>query len=747
MFEAWGRWVYRHRHATLFVSVLVLLLSGVVLRLGGSLATKAIHGIESDDAVQLMDHELPRSPASGFTLLFQSDTLTTDDEAFRQAVQDAVLPLRTDPSVASLRTPFDAETPFFLASGMQSLDGNTALVEVTLRPEALADTSLFPPLRARVRGGPLTVTATGPCAFRSDLDQALERDLQRGELLSAPLTFIVLLLVFGSLVAAGLPVGTGVLAVAGGVALLLLLSRFTEVAQYALNIVSLVGLGVAIDYSLFMVSRFRDELAAGAEVEDALARTVATAGRAVVFSGLAVTIGFGGLLFFRGSFLASLGQGGALVVLLSVLYALTFLTALLGVLGRRIDLGKIPRLARLAPTAGGRRWHRLALAVMRHPLLVLVPTLAVLVVMGSPFADLQLAVPDVHILPADAEARRGDDILRDQFPERALTRAAVVVRFPDAPFATRERAAAVYDLSQELAAMPGVTEVQSVLSALPPGSEREDAIEALTAPIETHAETLRAAETESVGSHIVVLAALTEAEPTSPEAHALVARIRTRRHVGDGELYVTGQTALDLDTTAYIALHAPWALGFVVVMTMLLLYALLGSVVLPIKATLMNLLSLTGSFGVLVWVFQQGHLSDLLHFTPGPIDPALPVVLFCATFGLSMDYEVLLLTRIQEEWEKTGDNTQAVAEGLERVGPLITSAAAIMVTVFSAFAMADVVILKIMGVGTALAVALDATVVRTLLVPAAMRLLGHLNWWSPAPLKRFHERFLSGFRH
>ena len=217
--------------------------------------------------------------------------------------------------------------------------------------------------------------------------------------------------------------------------------------------------------------------------------------------------------------------------------------------------------------------------------------------------------------------------------------------------------------------------------------------------------------------------------------------------MGDGEILVTGQTALDVDSTAYIAEHAPWALGFVVVMTFLLLYVLLGSIALPIKATLMNLLSLTGTFGVLVWVFQEGHLSELLHFTPGPIDPGLPVVLFCATFGLSMDYEVLLLTRIQEEWEKSGDNTQAVAEGLERVGPLITSAAAIMVTVFSAFAMADVVILKIMGVGTALAVALDATVIRTFLVPATMRLLGHLNWWSPAPLKRFHERFLSGFRH
>jgi RND superfamily putative drug exporter len=229
-------------------------------------------------------------------------------------------------------------------------------------------------------------------------------------------------------------------------------------------------------------------------------------------------------------------------------------------------------------------------------------------------------------------------------------------------------------------------------------------------------------------------------------AHTIVERIRTHPRVADGTLRVTGQTAMDMDSTAYIRAHVPKALAFVFGMTLLLLFALLGSVILPFKAVAMNLLSLTAAFGVLVWVFQEGHLRGVLHFTPGPIDPGLPVVLFCATFGLSMDYEVLLLTRIQEEWKRTGDNTHAVAEGLERSGPLITSAAAIMVAVFSAFAMADVVVLKIMGVGTALAVALDATIVRTLLVPATMRLLGDYNWWAPALLTRLRER-LVGSRH
>jgi RND superfamily putative drug exporter len=370
MFEAWGRWIYAHRRAVLAVSAVFLLASLAALLVGGRLTTGRIHGIEGDTAAELIDHELPQAGASGLTVVLAHPEWSTDEPRFQQAALAALAPLRSHPSVLRVRSPFDPDVETVEASTMQSLDTHHAIATVALRREATVDTRGYPALRQRIAPGPLTVTVTGVGAFRADLDGVLQRDLQRAEVLSAPLTLIVLLLVFGSVVAALLPAGVGALAVAGGVAAVMLLSRRMEVAQYAINIVSLVGLGVAIDYSLFMVNRFREELAGGNSVEDSVARTVSTAGRAVAFSGLAVVIGLSGLFFFRGSYLASLGLGGTLVVAFAALYALTFLPALLSVLGHGVNRWRIGRLG-----TGGRDgfWRPLATWVMRRPLLGAAP--------------------------------------------------------------------------------------------------------------------------------------------------------------------------------------------------------------------------------------------------------------------------------------------------------------------------------------------------------------------------------------
>lgn len=741
MFLRWGRYLYPRRVAVLWLSALSLLLAALVLARGAPLVTGNVRGIESDDAATLVERELRAPEISGFTVLFSHPTLTASDDAFRDAATRALAPLRRHPDVLAVQTPFDDDISMFIAPTMLSLDEHRAIARVTLRHGVADDTRRWPAMRALLRSDTLTVRTTGYAAFKGDLDQVMQRDLIRAELLSAPFTVAVLLLVFGSLVAAMLPVGVGGISVAAGVAAVFLLAQRMEVAQYAVNVASLVGTGVAIDYSLFMVTRFREELAGGRDVDEAIAVTVATAGRAVAFSGLAVAIGLGGLLFFHGSYIASLGLGAMLVVVFAVLYALTFMPALLAVLGRRVDAGRVfkPR----AGTSGF--WRRMAHRVMRHPVLVLAVSLVALLAAGTPFLRLNIAVPDVRLLPPDVEAHATLTELEEHLPDRAATRIAVVARFPGAPLATSARVGALYDLSRRIAAIPGVTNVQSVTDVVPL-LDRDGYIALYRGAPSELGEASVAIARETVGPTIAVLAVTTEHLPTTPAARQIVRAIRARRDVADGRILVTGQTALDLDTAGFIRERAPRAIGFVVGMTLLVLFLLLGSVLLPFKAVLMNFLSITASFGALVWIFQEGHLSRLLRFRPAPTEPSLPLVMFCIVFGLSMDYEVLLLTRMQEEYERTRDNRAAVAEGLERSAKLITSAAAIMVVVFSAFVFARIILLKAVGLGMAIAVALDATIVRLLVVPATMQLFGDLNWWAPKSLQRIAKR-LSGGGH
>ena len=533
-----------------------------------------------------------------------------------------------------------------------------------------------------------------------------------------------MLIVFGTVVGALVPLGVGLLAIVGGLGGVFLLTRFTEVSTYALNIVTLIGLGTSIDYSLFLVARFREELAAGATREDALARSVATAGRAVVFSGLTVAIGLSGLLFFEGTFLASLGLAGAIVVAMAVIYALTFLPALLAILGPRVNAWRLP-LPRRAGSGNG-LWHTIATAVMRRPLLILVPTVAFVLAAGSPFFQIRLANADTTALPPQTESRRGYDMLVRDFPGQEQAAFPIVVYFADGEPLRAGRDADVFALSRKIAGLPDVLRVD--------------------APFDESGRLVPQAADASTGRHIAVMRVITARPASSDAARDLVRTIRALPDPEGGEVLVTGQTAFDIDTIDFIATHAVRAVAFIVVLTYGALFLLLGSVVLPLKAVLMNLLSISASFGAMVWVFVEGHFSSLMNFTPQALDPSVPVILFCIVFGLSMDYEVLLLSRIQEEYRRTKDNTHAVAEGLERSGRLITAAAAIMVAVFTGFALADVVIIKSIGLGMAVAVALDATLVRALIVPAAMRLLGDLNWWAPSPIARLHRRLAFGSR-
>lgn len=723
MFAWLGRLAVRHSRPILVASALVLAAATLVLLRGGTLSSGATEGIESDTAQRLLEREIAFPGDSSFLILFRGRGLDASDPRFMDALSDALALLRNDPRVRSVLAPDDAPPP--VAQRLVSAGGHSALAVVTLHDDFPLAAAYYPELRKAVRSGVLEASFTGNLPFRHDLDQILEHDLLIAELVSLPLALLVLLAVFRTVAAAALPVGVGTLAVVTGIAAVTALSRVIDIAVYAVNVASLIGLGVAIDYSLFIVSRYRDELDAGAGVEDALSTAMDTSGRAVAFSGLAVGIGLGSLLFFRGSFLATMGLAAAIVVGLAVLFALTFLPALLVVLGPKINAGRVP-VPRLVSVDG--MWRRIATWVMRRPVVVLVPTLAIVLALGVPFVRLTMAAADVRTLPRQAEAREAFEALRQEFPDQTRTRILAVVRFPSTPALSAERMGALYDLSRRLQRLPGVVAIESIVDA-DPNMTREDYQNLAETPEVSLPPSARRMLSMVVGKDIVLLSVLTDAAPASDAARAIVGALRQDRRVEDGTLLVAGATAHDMDVTEFILGRAPYALTFMMAMTYGVLFILLRSALLPLKAVVMNLLSITASFGALVWIFQDGHLARLLHFEPAPLDPTLPVLLFCAVFGLSMDYEVLMLSRMREEYMRTGDNTWAVATGLERSGRLVTSAAAIMVTVFGAFALGRVVVVKAMGVALALAVALDATLIRVLIVPATMRLFGDLNWW------------------
>jgi RND superfamily putative drug exporter len=749
MLAGWGRFVHRFRFAVIAVSLLSVIPSLWLIAHGGRLATTDVPTTtESGRALDLIGRELPGRPPS-FSLIFSSDRLRASDPAFRREVEKALAPLRQDDRVARVVTAYDppvydASVP---AAEMMSRDGHRALAVVELKGEASAFSSLefsvlppdvYPSLRGKVKTDTLEVLPVGNIPLNHDFTEVTRSDLHRAELVILPVVVILLLLVFGSVVAAMLPLLVGALSMAGAIAGTLLMARYTSVSVYAPNIVTMIGLGVAIDYSLFIVSRFREEIRRRPGPE-ALASTMATAGRAILFSGVTVAIGLLGMVFLGLGNIGSIGWAGTVVVSLAVLYALTLLPALLAILGPRVNALRLPFVHPERSRKGRGLWHSVAVTVMTHPWAVFLSVSALLLILGVPFLHLQVGSGDVNALPPEAASRRGDESLRDHFAGGDTNRVLVVVRFPDGTPLTAERVGALYDLSRWLAKRPHVTRVESLVD-LDPSVTREQYQQLATAPASMRPPGVQQLVRQTIGGRLALLVVATPLKPSSPEARALVEEIRASHPAVGGELLVTGQTAFDLDIINLVTRHAPRTVGLVMLATYVVLFLLLGSVLLPLKAVIMNLLSISASYGALVWIFQDGHLSSWLHFTPGPIQTATPLIMFCFVFGLSMDYEVLLLSRVREEYERHGNTAHAVADALESTGRLITGAAAIMAAVFFGFATARSVIIQAVGIGIGLAVVIDATIVRALLVPATMRLMGRWNWWAPGPLASLHRR-------
>jgi RND superfamily putative drug exporter len=751
LFERLGILVHRNRWWVVVGWLIVIALAlpfapraGGALRAGGF----TLDSLESARARAIAAATLG-SPPSALVIVFHSQALAAGSPDFEAAAASAVARVPTVSHVVSIYS-------HVLAQRQVSADRHTAYDIVFLdlapddSPEALA------PIQAALGPAPgLAVALAGGPAFYGDVQSVSEADLRRSEMISLPLAGLALLVVFGSVVAAAVPLTVGGAAVVIALALIYGLASVTPMSIFVLNLATLLGLGLGVDYSLLMTSRFREELAArdtwrslpdGPEqraaldqaVADAVRRTVATAGRAVFFSGLTVLLGLLGLVLFEFMVLRSVGMAGAIVVGLALTAALTLLPAVLSILGPRLDALPVRRVSP-RPNADG-PWARLARRVMARPISVLIPTLALLLVLGSPFLHVRFNAPDATILPANVPSRASYELLASQFGEGAFAPIQLVIR-TNGSATSPANIAALFDYSRRLAADPRVTRVDGLVDVDPRlGLAQYQLLYA--APGGPPDRFVRSTLTATTKGDLTVFTVFTPFGPNRDQARALVSDLRTGQAAlsppAGATILVSGGAADVTDVVSRVGADFPRTALFIVTTTFIVLFLLLRSVVLPIKALVMNTLSIVASFGALVWIFQDGNLSALLGFQPlGFVETTQPVILFCVLFGLSMDYEVFLLTRMKEAWERTGDNREAVAVGLERSGRIVTSAALIVVVVAGSFVFADIVLIKALGLGMALAVALDATVVRALLVPATMRLLGRWNWWVPARLERW----------
>jgi RND superfamily putative drug exporter len=711
-----SRWV-------LAMSVLVVVLAGVL----GSGAVGKLKGGGFDDpasessraAVALRD--TLHHPAANLVLLVTAPAGSTIDTAgVAAAGQAAAARLGREPGVGVLADYWHA--PAAAAPGLRSTDQRKALVvaHVDGSEDAVRERSahLQTAYTTTTPGG-VRIETGGYGQANADITSQVTKDLATAESIAIPLTLALLVVVFASVVAGLLPLMVGGIAIAGTFAALSVIAEVTDVSIFALNLTTALGLGLGIDYALLIVSRFREELQGGRTTNDAIAVTLRTAGRTVLFSAATIAVALTALMVFPLFFLRSFAYAGVAVVAIAASGSLITMPALLAVLGPRVNALRVGRRRAAAPSARG-YWGRFAALVMRRPVLTGLPVLAVLVAMAMPLAQVSFGLPDDRVIPAaQSQARRVGDVLRADFASRENEAISIVL--PAVPGAdAAARIAAVGRYARGLSGLADVARVDSPAGAYVRGEQAGPGRAGLMA-----------------GSAAAV-SVIPGAEAYSGAAQRLVHAVRGV--AAPGERLAGGPSAALVDSRASVGARLPLAGLLIGLSTFVLLLLFTGSVVLPLKALVTNALSIGSVIGVMVWVFQEGHLSGLLGFTPEPLSIAIPLLMFCLAFGLSMDYEVMLLGRIKEFRDGGSDTVTAVATGLERTGRIMTTAAALMAITFFAFVSSEVSFIQMLGLGSGLALVLDATVVRGVLVPALMRIMGSVNWWAPGPLKTLHAR-------
>ena len=718
VFERLGRAVVKRRRWILAATVVFFVVAGGV---GGGVAEKLSNGgfqdpnAESSRAARVLDREFG-AVSPNIVLLVSTDGSVDDPEIARHG-RELTKELADQPGVGQVISYWTTGIP-----ALKSTAGNRALVAGLIRGDEDRVRERIEELSPEFTrdDGPVTVAVGGFAEVFRQVGETIEEDLVRAESIAFPITLILLVVVFGSLVAAALPLVVGIISIIGSFLILTLIAQVTEVSIFALNLVTAMGLGLAIDYSLFVVSRFREELRKGHSSDEAVVITVRTAGRTVAFSGLTVAISLAALLVFPIGFLKSFAYAGVAVVFLAAMTATVFLPAALAMLGPRIDKFSVRRAHKEATHEGF--WHRMAMFVMRRPIPMATVVIVFMLFLGGPFLGVEFGLPDDRVLPEEASAHQVSQIIRDEFSVDA-TNNMLVVASDVGDVSTRRDDIESY--AAEVSTVEGVYAVDSAVGSFIGGEQ-------VAPPNEASARYL-----SDDGTYFTVVPAV---EAVSPEGEELVRGVRALD--APFEVHVAGASADLVDSKESVFGRVPLAGILIGITTFVLLFLMFGGVLVPVKAIVLNLLSLTATFGALVWVFQEGHMAGTLDFiVTGTIDVTSPILMFCIAFGLSMDYEVFMLSRIKEEYDRTGDNQAAVAMGLERTGGIVTAAAAILSIVFVAFITSGVTFIKLFGVGLTLAVIMDATLVRATLVPAFMRLAGRANWWAPSWLRKIHQRF------
>ncbi|WP_250283993.1 MULTISPECIES: MMPL family transporter [unclassified Frankia] len=735
MFARLARLVTRRPGPVLLAT---LLLVGATAVLGvtafGKLQTGGFDDPQSgstraDEAVQARFGGQP-----SLILLVTARAGTVDAPDVTAAGRELTRALAAEPGVHRAVSYWDGGGP-----PLRSESGRHALVLAYTSDDDVAEGLVARYEKARDAPGPVTVAPGGAAAIGENINDQVTADLAVAESVAIPITMLLLIAAFGGMVAALLPLAVGVVGIFGGLAILSVLGSLTDVSIFAVNLTTALGLGLGIDYALLMVSRFREELAGGRDRADAVASTLRTAGRTIVFSGATVVAALAVMLVFPPYFLKSMAYAGIAVTVFAVLSATVALPAILVLLGPRVNALRVGGLIglirrRRAAAAGSPReasespvWRAIAATVMRRPLITGVPAVAVLLVLGIPFLHVSFGTPDDRVLRDTASSRQVGDVIRTDFAADTAAAATVVLEGRAAGTAGGGPVGgpALEGYARDLSSLPNVARVNSAAGTYAAGRQ--------VAP-PTPADSRFSAGTSTY------LEVVPSVDPASDTGQDLVRGVRERPVPAGAAALVGGPSAVLVDGKATISDHLPLAVGLIALTTFVLLFLFTGSVVMPLKALVLNALSLSAVFGAAVWIFQDGHLSGALGFLPGPLDTSMPVLLFCIAFGLSMDYEVFLLSRIKEEYDHGVPNTEAVATGLARTGRIVTTAAALLAVTFVAFATSSVTFMQMFGIGTALAIVLDATLIRGVLVPAFMRLAGNVNWWAPRPLRALHTR-------